>query len=58
MIGDQELYFMQKAAERLRTMANSCRGTVCDDDKVYGLEMEAAAIDKAIWVIRKAKAFG
>jgi hypothetical protein len=52
MMNEQQLYFMQKAAERLRNMANCCRGTVCDDDKVYGLEMEAAAIDEAIRLIR------
>jgi hypothetical protein len=42
------LYVLKNAADRLQRQANSSRGTVCDDDKVYGLELEAATIRKAI----------
>lgn len=43
----ETIAFLDYAAQRLENQAHNSRGTVCDDDKVYALEMEAAAIRTA-----------
>lgn len=48
VIDEEMVYILQKAGDRLQTMANNCRGTVCDDYKTYGLQKEADACRQAV----------
>ncbi len=48
---NEMIAYLDYAATRLQNLANSSRGTVCDDDKVWALEMEIAAIRSARQII-------
>lgn len=52
---DELLYLLNNAARRLQMEANACRGTICDDHKVYGLELEADAIRHAAFLLQNIK---
>lgn len=55
MITDLSLYFLENAWRRLQSQADCCRGTACDDEKVFGLEAEATAVHDAMRLLRRAR---
>jgi hypothetical protein len=45
------VYMLENASNRLQAQATSCRGTVTDDWKEFGLQREADAIRQALQIL-------